>query len=85
MTMYISVPYSELTLTADEVARRLGLWGRFGKRDPNDRKKSLDYPEDERDPIIWLAEMYDEGYNMDVMEGIIIMGDEENENYEEIQ
>ena len=48
-------------------------------------KKSLDYPEDERDPIIWLAEMYDEGYNMDVMEGIIIMGDEENENYEEIQ
>ena len=83
--MYISVPYSEQTLTADEVARRLGLWCRFGKRDPNDRKKSLDYPEDERDPIIWLAEMYDEGYNMDVMEGIIIMGDEENENYEEIQ
>ena len=85
MTMYISVSYTEQHLTADEVARRLGLWGRFGKRDPNDRKKSLDYPEDERDPIIWLAEMYDEGYNMDVMEGIIIMGDEENDNYEEIQ
>ena len=85
MTMYISVSYTEQTLTADEVARRLGLWSRFGKRDPSDRKKSLDYPEDERDPIIWLAEMYDEGYNMDVMEGIIIMGDEENENYEEIQ
>ena len=70
MTINISVPYSEQTLTADEVARRLGL---------------TNYAtEDERDPTIWLAEMYDKGYNMDVMEGEIIMGDEENENYEEI-
>ena len=66
--MDISVPYSEQSLTADEVERRLGLW-------------SLDYPEDKRDPTIWLAEMYDKGFNMDVMEGKIIMGDEENENY----
>jgi hypothetical protein len=59
--MDISVPYTEQSLTADEVERRLGL--------------------DERDPTIWLAEMYDKGFNMDVLEGKIIMGDEENENY----
>ena len=79
--MDISVPYSEQSLTADEVERRLGLWHRFGKRDPDDRRKSLNYPEDKRDPTIWLAEMYDKGFNMDVLEGKIIMGDEENENY----
>ena len=68
--MDISVPYSEQSLTADEVERRLGLWH---------------YPEDERDPTIWLAEMYDKGFNMDVLEGKIIMGDEENENYISIE
>ena len=85
MTMYISVSYTEQHLTADEVSRRLGLWSMFGKRDPEDSSKSLTYPKDERDPTIWLSEMYDKGYNMDVMEGMIIMGDEENENYEETQ
>ena len=69
--MDISVPYTEQHLTADEVERRLGLWRKFGKI----------YTEDERDPTIWLAEMYDKGFNMDVMEGKIILGDKENENY----
>ena len=69
MTWHISVPYSEQELTADEIARKLGLWCRFGKRNPDDRSKSLDYPEDEREPEIWLSEMYEEGYNMDMLEG----------------
>jgi len=72
MTFNISVPYTEQHLTADEVARRFGLWRKYGKEA---------YPKDDRDPTIWLSEMYDEGYNMDVMEGIIIMGDEENKNH----
>ena len=69
--MDISVPYTEQHLTADEVERRLGLWRKEDK--------------DERDPTIWLAEMYDKGFNMDVLEGKIIMGDEENENYISIE
>lgn len=71
--MNISVPYTEQHLTADEVERRLGLWRKFGKI----------YTKDERDPTIWLAEMYDKGFNMDVLEGKIIMGDKENEKYDE--
>ena len=67
--MDISVPYTEQSLTADEVERRLGLWRKEDK--------------DERDPTIWLAEMYDKGFNMDVLEGKIIMGDKENEKYDE--
>ena len=69
MTWNFSASYGDQELTADENARRLGLWSRFGKRNPDDRSKSLDYPEDERQPEIWLSEMYEEGYNMDVLEG----------------
>lgn len=60
--LFVSVPYSEQHLTADEVERRLG----------NNTLKWGKECYDDREPEIWLSEMYEIGYNMTCLEGTII-------------
>ncbi len=61
MILNVSVAYTEQELTADEVERKLG-------------SNTLDWGTeevDEREPEIWLSEMYETGFNMACLEGVV--------------